>query len=438
MSMKVKHALALAASLSLPLSAFAQPTRVGAGSGAAMPPDHPPLAAKAAEGQEVVERSEADLLRELDAMPDLPGRDKPFEVAQSLGKLYYAHGRYSEAAVYLGQAVEKGEPARKLWLEQSKRAKAQKLDLPTAAEAGCADETASVEDRTARAAELAKAKQTGPSATCARLAVRPVMEQRNLLTAAQYLAGDSDAALKTAEGTLEATPDDADALYYLASILLETRGDDLAALKRVKAGFDRVAELRPMTERARWMRRLGQRVDEAIAAGGVSKLAATARQNPHAQAGLPADHPPMAAIPSQPAAVTPPQLSQETMEAFQKVERTPELLAQLAQTVETAEVHLAKGQFEDALNAYRTVMPLQPDNGRVRAGLAWAMLKLNRQPMADNVWNVAVQGDPKAVDALGERLKSLGDGAGAKAVWGKLAQSDANYAKSANLAGRMQ
>lgn len=395
-------ALSLAAALSLPLPVFA------------------------AEGQEVAERSEADLLRELDAMPDLPSRDKPFDVALSLGKLYYAHGRYAEAVTYLQQAAEKGEPARKLWLEQSKAAQARKLDLPTAQEAGCADEAMSFEERVEHAKGLANAKQTGPAATCARLAVRPVMEQRNILAAAQYLTGDSDAALKTLEGNLEATPDDADALYFQGSILLETRGDEVPALKRAKAAFERVAELRPMTERARSMRRLAERAEEAIAAGGISKLAVRDVTQSASGTGLP----------SQP--VAPPVLTRETMEAFESVERTPELLQHLAQTVEGAEVHLAKGRFDDALNAYRQVMPLQPDNGRVRAGLAWAMLKLNRQPMADNVWSVAVQGDPRAVEALGERLKELGDGAGAKAVWSKLAQSDAEYARRANLAGRIQ
>ncbi len=410
-------ALALAAALSLPFAALAQPTRVAA---ASLP---------TAEGQDVAERTEAELLRELDAMPDLPSRDKPFDVASSLGKLYYAHGRYAEAVTYLQQAAEKGEPARKLWLDQSKAAQARKLDLPTAQEAGCADESASFEERVAHATGLANAKQTGPAATCARLAVRPVMEQRNILAAAQYLTGDSDAALKTLEGNLEATPDDADALYFQGSILLETRGDEVPALKRAKAAFERVAELRPMTERARWMRRLADRADEAIAAGGISKLAARGVTQPASGTGLPS-------LPSQP--VAPPVLTRETMEAFESVERTPELLQHLTQTVEGAEVHLAKGQFDDALNAYRQVMPLQPDNGRVRAGLAWAMLKLNRQPMADNVWSVAVQGDPRAVEALGERLEALGDGAGAKAVWSKLAQSDAEYARRANLAGRLQ
>jgi tetratricopeptide (TPR) repeat protein len=403
--------VALALVAALPLTAFAQ----------ALPPGHPPLApAAAAPAPAIVERTEDELMRELDSMPDLATRDKPFEVAVSLGKLYYANGRFTEAALYLGQAAQKGEPARLLWLEQSRRARAAKLDLPTAQEAGCAEETSELTARVQRAADLGKAGKTGPAATCSRLAVRPVMEIRNMLAAAQFHAGEPEAALKTTEGTLQATPDDPDALYFQASILFETRGDDLASLRRAKEGFERYGDLRPMTEKSRWTRKLAARAEQGIAAGGLSKIA---RATP-----APAPAPVHA----------PPPLSQETMQAFEKVERTPELLAQLAQTVETAEGHLAKGRFDEALGAYKQVMPLQPENGRMRAGMAWALVKLGKQPMADNVWNVAVRGDPRAVDALGQRLQSLGDAAGARALWSKLAQSDAEYARTSGLGSRLQ
>jgi cytochrome c-type biogenesis protein CcmH/NrfG len=72
-------------------------------------------------------------------------------------------------------------------------------------------------------------------------------------------------------------------------------------------------------------------------------------------------------------------------------------------------------------------MPYQPDNARLRAGMAWTMIRLNRQPMADNVWNVAAQ-NPDAISALGDALKSKGDAEGAKAVWQRLKDTVPTYA----------
>ena len=64
--------------------------------------------------------------------------------------------------------------------------------------------------------------------------------------------------------------------------------------------------------------------------------------------------------------------------------------------------------------------------------MAWAMVKLNKQPMADNVWRVASQ-SPEAIDALGETLKAKGDAEQAKAVWERLAGSVPSYADKLKL-----
>jgi thioredoxin-like negative regulator of GroEL len=102
--------------------------------------------------------------------------------------------------------------------------------------------------------------------------------------------------------------------------------------------------------------------------------------------------------------------------------------------IDEAEEHLARQRFQDALNSYKGVMPYQPDNTRVRAGLAWTMLKLNRQPMADNVWRVATT-TPEAIDQLGDTLKAKGDAAGAKEVWQRLKESVPSY--GAKLEGKL-
>jgi tetratricopeptide (TPR) repeat protein len=120
---------------------------------------------------------------------------------------------------------------------------------------------------------------------------------------------------------------------------------------------------------------------------------------------------------------------------MENVERTPELEAQLTQTVERGEELLARGRFDEALQAYRQVMPLRPD-GRVKAGLAWTLVGLGK-PTADRVWGVAVSADPAAVDQLGETLKAKGDAKGAKALWTKLATSAPDYAARTSLQAKL-
>ena len=89
------------------------------------------------------------------------------------------------------------------------------------------------------------------------------------------------------------------------------------------------------------------------------------------------------------------------MEAFQKTEVTPEMQANFARLIEDGEAKLVANKYQDALDDFRQVMPYQPNNPRLRAGMAWALVGLQRQPMADNVWRVAVSSDP----GLGRRAR---------------------------------
>jgi cytochrome c-type biogenesis protein CcmH/NrfG len=126
------------------------------------------------------------------------------------------------------------------------------------------------------------------------------------------------------------------------------------------------------------------------------------------------------------------------MESIKNTERTPELEQGLAKLVEEGEEHLAHQRYQEALDAYKRVVPFQPDNGRAKAGMAWALVGLQRQPMADRVWSVAVETDPAAVEKLGDALAGKGDKAGAKALWKKLSESSPNYAQRSGLSAKLQ
>jgi len=62
---------------------------------------------------------------------------------------------------------------------------------------------------------------------------------------------------------------------------------------------------------------------------------------------------------------------------------------------------------------------------------------LKRQPMADNIWRVAVTSDPAAVDALGDRLAAKGNQAGAKALWNKLLATAPDYPARAKVQDKL-
>jgi len=209
------------------------------------------------------------------------------------------------------------------------------------------------------------------------------------------------------------------------------------------------AELSAGTSQAASAKALAERIDKVIAAGGATKFAGQqqkvrAEARPAVAAAAPMASPPMAQVPMaggspmQPPPTasgpnTPPQLSKETMEAFQKTEITPEMQANFARLIEDGEAKLVANKYQDALDNYRQVMPYQPNNPRLRAGMAWALVGLQRQPMADNVWKVAVTSDPAAVDALGDRLSRAGNKESARALWTKLQATAPDYAASSGV-----
>ena len=375
----------------------------------ALPPNHPPLGPAPTAGE---------LVKKLDATAGLKEKDKPFEIAASLGRLYFGQGRYADAQTFFRQAVSGADGARTLFVAQRKLAGSKAL--PGAADVGCDPRAemplATLEDK----AKALSGKNPPGAVACLKVALAPLMEIEVLLGNSQFLLHDTAAALATYSRALDTFPSNVDALYGRAAVTLDTQGDDVAALGRAKADFERFLQDAPTSPRAPNAKRLLARTIDALKAGGLSKLSVTADQ-------VAASQPP-------PAAGTPPVLTKELVDAFQNAPRTPEMESNFAKLVSDAEEHLARGRFQDALTAYKQVMPYQPDNARLRAGMAWTMIKLNRQPMADNVWRVATQ-NPDAVSELGDALKAKGDADGARAVWQRLKESVPEYAP--RLAGKL-
>jgi tetratricopeptide (TPR) repeat protein len=443
----------------VPAEPLPQGAAAGQRSDEALPPGHPPLApgnpsagaANPSEGLPAGHPSVApgaaapssdELLKKMDATPDLKTRPKPFEVAAAIGKLYYGRARWADARDFFIQAEKTAEPVRTLFLQQKKQVKG---ELPDAATAGCRIAGDMTADKAAeRARALAAQKQPGPAAACSLAALGPVVDSTTLLGNSLALLGDLKGAQAAYERVLQIQPRDAAALYGHGAVTFDLNGDDLQALKAARKELQMSAEIAPSTPQAASARALAERIDQIVAAGGASKFARQqeklrAEAPPVVAAAPPMAAPPMASPPpSQPGGqgpgpAAPPQLSKETMEAFQKVEVTPEMKANFARLIEDGEAKLAANKYQDALDNYRQVMPYQPNNPRLRAGMAWALVGLQRQPMADNVWRVAVTSDPAAVDALGDRLSKAGNKESARAIWTKLQATAPDYASRSGV-----
>jgi tetratricopeptide (TPR) repeat protein len=355
----------------------------------------------------------ADLVQKLDSTAGLKEKDKPFEIAASLGRLYFAQGRYSDAQLFYKQALTTAEDARTLYLAQ-RRAVGPK-SLPVPASVGCEPKADSaLAQQLEKIRGLVALKNTPAAVSCLRAALLPVMDVEVMYGNTQFLMGDAAAATLTFTRALETFESNAEARYSRAAVTLDAFGDDVLALGRAKADFERFLQDAPRSPHASNAKRLLARTQAAIGAGGLSKLTVTAEQ-------IPAPAP----MPRQPGQA--PVLSKETMEAFQNAPRTPQMQQNFEKLIADAEEHLAHARYQEALDTYKQVMPYQPDNARLRAGMAWTMVRLNRQPMADNVWRVATQA-PDAVAELGDMLKAKGDTEQAKAVWQRLKDTVPAYA----------
>lgn len=420
----------------------------GPGTGTQAPPAAPGAAGGLPAGHPSVAPGSAapstdELLRKMDAQPDLKTRPKPYEVAAAIGKLYYGRGRWADARDFFVQAEKTAEPVRTLYLQQRKQVKGA---LPDAAAAGCrVSSDMAVEKAAEKARSLAAEKKPGPAATCALEALGPVLESTALLGNTLALMGDSKGALAAYQRVLQVDPRNALALYGDGAVTFDVKGDDIAALKAARKELQTAVEVAPNASQTASARAYIERIDQVIAAGGATKFARQQEKlraeakpvvatGPMAgpMAGAPMAAPPQAA-PAAAGPGVPPQLSKETMEAFEKTQVTPEMQANFARLIDDGEAKLVANKYQDALDDFRQVMPYQPNNARLRAGMAWALVGLQRQPMADNVWRVAVGSDPASVDALGDRLAKGGNRNSARALWTKLQTSAPDYAAKSGV-----
>lgn len=349
-------------------------------------------------------------MKKLDATPGLKDREKPFEIAASLGRLYVGQGRYAEAKPFYEQALAKADPVRTFFAAKRKAIGAKPLPAPETI--GCAQTPDATLDSL-----FVKAKarpDDAQAAACAKAALTNLPDVDTQWGNLLFVLHDSAGAVNAYTRALETFDTNHDARYGRASVLLDSKGDDLPSLKQAKADLERFIKEAPSSPRVGQAKRLLERTTEAIDKGGISKLpqlvAQTAKADP-----APANQ------------VLPPKLSAETIQAFQNAPRTPEMEQNFAKTIEEAEDHLAHGRLNEARSSYIQVMPYQPTNPRLRAGMAWTMIRLNRQPMADNVWRAALE-NPEAISALGDTLKAKGDAEGARAVWQHLKESMPSYA----------
>jgi tetratricopeptide (TPR) repeat protein len=361
-----------------------------------LPSNHPPVPDQAQPAPDTQE-----LMKRLDQMEGLKDKDKTFEVAAAMGRLYYAHGRYAEAQTFLSQAVAKAKPAREEYAALRKQLG------PKPVPAGCpAKPEDQLDKKLTEAKAQAKADPAG-AASCLRSALHPLIEVETELGNARFILHDSKGALDVFNDALELFDANPEARYGRAAILLDTKCDDVASLKAAKDDFERFVKDYPTHPRAKQAKQLLARTDADIEAGGKCSPAGRAA-------------PPVAMNPNE--GMRPPALSQDTINALQNVKKSD---ADLDQTTAQAEDLLAHGKYQEALDTYKQVMPFRPD-ARVRAGMAWTLNRLGK-PMADNIWRVALA-DPAAIDALGDTLKSKGDADGAKALWTKLKETAPEYA----------
>jgi tetratricopeptide (TPR) repeat protein len=370
-------------------------------------------------------------------------------MAAMIGRLYFHRGRASEARRFLAQAREQASPLSALVIAQRAKLTAAERQQLSSARCELSPEAGLEAHAEAAAAHAAKGARVASQA-CANAVLPSLLDTLDMVGKAAQLDGDVPTALAAHEQALALDPWAPESLFARSALLYETRGEDPKALVAAREGLKLYVEKHPQGPRLATALALLSRVEGAVKAGGVkaflaserkARLARVAKELPttaNRSGGTPMV---AAAAPVQApsgAGGELPQLTPEMVEAVQNTERTPELEAGLAKLVEEGEEHLARGRFQEALAAYRRVVPFQPQNGRAQAGMAWAMIGLGRGPMAERIWGVAVQGSPQAVDALGDTLKAKGNAEAARAVWTKLSQTDATYAARAGLPAKMK
>ena len=255
---------------------------------------------------------------------------------------------------------------------------------------------------------------------------RQVLETRLMLAKAYFLAGNSLGSIEEFETVLKKNPGNQEALYGHATLLFDVQGDNPIALKQARkefAAFLRGSQDPAKRSQAKMFLNL---IEQAIASGGARKMSEARASRELGKADLMITQ------------GSPPPLSPQVVEAVKNTERTPEFERGMATLTEASESALTHGDAQVALDGYKRIVPFQPENARARAGMAWALVMLNKQPMADRIWQVAANSAPAALEKLGDTLYAKGDAKGARALWLKLTESAPEYASKSFLQAKLK
>jgi tetratricopeptide (TPR) repeat protein len=347
------------------------------------PPSAPTVPASPAKAPDAGALEARDAKGLMAAVESLKGelKDKPrdFAIDMALGNLFFDNGRYVEALEYYRDAERLVAGAERALVAVAGRPAAKQVPAACRAEdAAAKDGRRPVEAVMAAASDFPEAS---PEAVACLRELGPALAHlRSRQGNAWYLAGNGDKARELHEAALLLDADLPESLFFRGAHILEAAKGDPAALARGRAEWERLLRVAPDHPRAAIVRETLPRVEELFGAKGREK-------GPDEPAPVPAP----AADAQGPAPLAP-----GLAEAMQAVERTPELERQLDQRLADGQRLLDEGKWQEALDAFKAVMPLRPD-GRVALGLGIALRELGK-PTAERVLAQAVRmpgGDPR-------------------------------------------
>ncbi|MFN7131380.1 MAG: hypothetical protein ACK4N5_04815, partial [Myxococcales bacterium] len=191
-----------------------------------MPAGHPPVDRGVESGE---------LLQQVEQLKaQLKDKPKTFEIAAALGNLYYENGRYGDASVHYGEALQKAADVFRVREALAKK--------PVAAaplvDAGCAGIT-EVERLAAKAAEHLKAGNLARAQACIEPASRPLVPVLARRANGYFLIGRVDDALGEHARALAIDPDALESLFFTGAMLYDSHCDEPAELERAVAAWKR-------------------------------------------------------------------------------------------------------------------------------------------------------------------------------------------------------
>lgn len=352
------------------------------------------------------------LLETVDALREqLKGKPRDFQVNVALGNLFYDNGRYVEAIEYFTDGLALTKDVEPLMLA----AKADPKPVgATPAECGfdavnpAARGNKPFEQVLATVAAFDKTNPDG--ARACRVSLAPVVAGLHARRGnSWYLVGNPEKAKEDHAAALALDGNHPEALFFLGALTFELARGDAAELEKGRGYWQKLLEVAPDHARAELVKQTLPRVHELFGA----------RPNPMA------GHPPVAGNDAPPQGPAP--LAPGVAEAMAKVERTPELEANLDKLLADGDKLLTEGKWQQALDTFKQVMPLRPD-GRVALGMGVALRELGK-PMAERIIQQAAVmpgGDkPRARFELA-KLYEKTDTAQARTIYGELA-TDATW-----------